>query len=203
MKTIILLHGVFVTDVVWAIMKPSLEQYGYNVITPTLPGHGDDPTPHSEINLDTYINFMVEQVKSVNSKVTLVAHSMSGMIISGVAESFIELLQTDTDCFLGKHIEFDPETGAKLNLGQLIDTFAADFPIEIPDTFIKEMRLEPIQPLIDKISLTEENFGSVSKYYIETMHDHTISNNFQKTMIEKATSSLISDIARAFGRNNC
>jgi pimeloyl-ACP methyl ester carboxylesterase len=46
------------------------------------------------------------------------------------------------------------------------------------------MRPIPFAPLLEKLSLTEENYGSVRRFYIETTDDNTIPLSSQQKMCE-------------------
>jgi hypothetical protein len=49
---------------------------------------------------------------------------------------------------------------------------------------LKKYRAEPAIPFTNKIVLTDQNFGSVEKYYIYTIQDHAIGIDLQNQMVE-------------------
>ena len=77
-------------------IKESLEQTGLPFIPLTLPGL-ENPTPVQRqiINLDTHIQFVVDQIMAQNlSQVILCAHSYGGLVITGVADQIPERIHS-------------------------------------------------------------------------------------------------------------
>jgi hypothetical protein len=46
------------------------------------------------------------------------------------------------------------------------------------------MRPIPFAPILEKLSLTEENYGSVRRFYIETTENNTVPLSSQRKMCE-------------------
>ena len=67
MATFVLIHGAWHGSWCWDKVRPILEQSGHAVETPDLPGHGEDKTPISGVNLEAYTN-RVCQVLDHNSQ---------------------------------------------------------------------------------------------------------------------------------------
>src|ERR1700733_1981637 len=86
-KTYILLHGAWHAGWCWKHIIPILESHGHTVIVPDLPGHGEDKTPYLDITLKTYIDSITEIIMLMGKPVTLVGHSMAGVIISQIGEN--------------------------------------------------------------------------------------------------------------------
>lgn len=85
-KTIILVHGAWYGGWCWYKVIPMLEEKGYKVIAPDLPGYGSDNTPSTNITLNDYVKTVVAAANTVEGKVVLVGHSMGGIVISQTAE---------------------------------------------------------------------------------------------------------------------
>lgn len=85
-KTYILVHGAWHGAWCWHKVVPLLEAKGNKVIAPDLPGHGDDTTNPENITLADYVNKLVSIANAQNGPVTLVGHSMAGVVISQAAE---------------------------------------------------------------------------------------------------------------------
>ncbi len=88
-KTIVLIHGMFLTPASWAEWKKYFEGVGYTVHAPAWPLHADEPSamrarhPDAKLGalemkdvLDSYREFL----KSLPEKPILIGHSMGGLI---------------------------------------------------------------------------------------------------------------------------
>jgi len=54
-KTYILVHGAWHGGWAWKHVFEKLTQEGHTVLTPDLPGHGEDRRPLSEMTMDAYV----------------------------------------------------------------------------------------------------------------------------------------------------
>jgi pimeloyl-ACP methyl ester carboxylesterase len=201
MSTFVLVHGAWQGAWAWDAVKPKLEALGHKVVTLDLPGSGDDMTPPLEVTLDAYVNKVADIVKQQNEKVILVGHSMGGVVITQTAEYVADKIEklVYLCAFLPKNGE---SLGGKL-AGQKGPQFTVNetdmtavIPTElIEETFLnatnddavkqvayKKMRPQPLAPFQQEVKLSEENFGSLDRFYIETTLDHAIPVDFQRTM---------------------
>lgn len=89
-------------------IKEKLEKKGHIVLPLTLPGLDNDPLDqNSIINLDTHIQFVVDQIMDQGlNNVILCAHSYGGLVITGVADQLPEKI--DTLVYIDAYI---PENG--------------------------------------------------------------------------------------------
>ncbi len=206
MSTIVLVHGAFADQTAWAAVKPVVESKGHQVHTLDLPGHGADATPVAEISLAAYIDAVSKAIAAQSGKVTLVGHSMAGMVISGVAEKHPEkidrliyvaaylpqsgqslqaLAQTDPDSLVGANMEFAPDySTVMIRKDRIIEAICADVPSEIQGFIANGQKPEPLKPFSEPVELTAENFGRIPKFYIETTEDRAVTNALQRRMIE-------------------
>jgi pimeloyl-ACP methyl ester carboxylesterase len=81
----VLVHGGWHGGWCWARLRPLLEVAGHRVLTPDLPGHGENRTPPSERPWERYATSIADLVAAEAAPVILVGHSSGGMVISGVA----------------------------------------------------------------------------------------------------------------------
>jgi pimeloyl-ACP methyl ester carboxylesterase len=86
MSTFVLIHGAFHGAWCWDKVTPLLEQGGHEVVALDLPGHGEDQTAAVEVTLEAYADRVVEALDALPGPVVLVGHSLSGTVISQVAE---------------------------------------------------------------------------------------------------------------------
>jgi pimeloyl-ACP methyl ester carboxylesterase len=209
-KTIVLVHGAFAGKYAWDKVKPALEKEGYKVFTFDLPSHGDDNTAPALATFDSYVNATIAKINEQQGKVILVGHSMGGMVISQVAEkipSKIEKL-VYLSAFLPKNgedmislasnpnnkesvvttdkLEFAKDgSSATLKTEIVIPAFAENCEPAIQKLILSKQKPEPTSVFGAKMVLTETNFGSIPKYYIETINDKNVGITLQRWMVKE------------------
>jgi pimeloyl-ACP methyl ester carboxylesterase len=206
-KTYVLVHGAWQGQFVWADVKSKLEAAGNRVLTVELPGHGDDQTPLTAITLDAYRNAVIKVINSQPDKVVLVGHSMGGMVISAVAEKvpdkldklvylaaylpqngddLLSLSKDDSESVTGANFEPAPDfSSATIKSSMIAAVFCADGSQPIKELLVNRHRAEPLGPFNAKVALTQAAFGSVPKYYIETLQDRAVGHKLQQQMIAR------------------
>lgn len=204
-KTMVLVHGAFAGKYAWNLVAPQLEEAGNKVVTFDLPAHGDDNTQPGDASFDSYVATVVKAINEQSEKVVLVGHSMGGVVISAVAEaipskidklvylsayipqngqSLQDLAQIDGESLIGPNLQFAPDySGASLPNDVALQVFAHNCPDEIKELITAKSRLEPLAAFQAKAVVTDENFGAVAKYYIETLQDRGVGNTLQKKMV--------------------
>lgn len=207
-KTYVLVHGAWQAPYVWDSVQADLVKNGNKVIVVTLPGHGSDTTPPHLLSLDVYRDAVIKAIGEADSNVILVGHSMGGMVITSVAEKIPHKIRKLV--YIGA---FLPATGQALTdlaysdpgskLGPLLvpsaDKLALDVKPDsltylfindgspaVRDLVLANYRAEPAIPFANKVTLTNEGFGSVDKIYIKTLKDIVISPALQDRMIAAA-----------------
>jgi hypothetical protein len=102
-------------------------------------------------------------------------------------ESLLSLSQSDLDSHIGKYLQIVQNEGkASIAKEGIVDVFAADADQMVADHLTATFKAEPLAPFAAPIALTDANFGSVKKVYIQTIDDHAISYGFQLKMAAKA-----------------
>lgn len=88
MATLVIVHGAMAGGWQWQRVRPLLRAAGHEVYTPTLTGLGERVhLAHPDIDLETHIQDVVNVLEYEDlHAVTLVGHSYSGMVITGVAD---------------------------------------------------------------------------------------------------------------------
>jgi len=84
-NTFFLVHGAWLGGWCWETLRKLLEAEGHTVITPDMPGHGEDRLPIEEQNLEKYARAVEALTGPLNGPVILVGHSFGGMITSQAA----------------------------------------------------------------------------------------------------------------------
>ena len=158
------------------------------MITPDLPGHGNDKTSPADITMDNYVNTITSILDSQEEDVILLGHSFNGITISRVAElrpnkikSLVYLtafLLPNGGSFFGavqgvegsKAVEnfylYEAKTFALVKEEEIQNAFAHDISKEVFDGAKPYIVPEPSAPLMYELEITNENFGQVPKYYI-------------------------------------
>ena len=204
-QTIVLVHGAWSDMSAWDAVKPLLDAKGLNVITVNLPGHGNDTTPFPSITLQSYVD-VVKKAIGTQKNVTLVGHSMAGIVISQVAEdmpgsvkkliylaaylpqngqSLLDIAMTDAGSHVGKYLKIDEKTAsAAIDNDGAVDIFVADAPKSVQEKFTKGVKSDPLVPFVTPVKLSAVQFGATEKVYIYTKNDHAVSYPAQQAMVK-------------------
>lgn len=87
MTNYLLIHGAMRGAWLWDKLMPLLMKGGGNPMAIDLPGHGNRVSEGSFVTMSNYINDVIDFIRKENLKdLVLVGHSMSGIVISKVAE---------------------------------------------------------------------------------------------------------------------
>ncbi len=207
MSQFLLVHGAWVGGWSWEKVVPLLEKKGHEVKAPDLPGHGMDKTPISDVTLQAYTEKICQVLDELDDHVILVGHSMGGIVISQVAEerpqkieklvylaayllqngqSTMQVFQADKGSLLGPNVIMSDDqsyaTVKEEGIKNVIYTDASDEDIE---RIKKRLVPQAALPLATPINITEENYGSIPRVYIECANDLVISPAAQKEMYTK------------------
>ncbi len=205
-RTIVLVHGAWMGAWAWEGVTAALRQQGDEVLVLDLPGHGDDATPLDKVSLDAYAKAVIQTI-GTRDHVTLVGHSLAGVVISAVAEaiptqldrlvyvaaymprtgeSLYALAQQDKESHTGRYwVQSDPEhySPATVKDEGLRDVFCADCTDAQLAALAKRQRPEAVPPMATPVTLTPARYGSVPRDYVETTQDHCVSTTLQEAMI--------------------
>lgn len=201
--TYVLVHGAWADESAWGFVRNQLAVRA-NVEVVNLPAHGVDLTDVKRVDLKAYEQAVASAVNRHPGKVTLIGHSMGGMIISRVAETFPAKI--DKLIYVSA---FLPKNGESLNSivnqflkGQQPPIFdfnadyslisvkkdaipavvCADCPDYMKDVLVKYHRPDPLKAFNDTVRLGT-NFSKVPKFYISTKNDQAVPYALQQQMI--------------------
>lgn len=202
----VLVHSAWLGAWQWENIAATLKEEDHTVITPDLPGHGQDKTAAGNISMADYIKTLVDIIDLQEEPVILVGHSFNGITISQVAElrpkkikklvyltafllpnggSFFDAVQ---GVKASKAVEnfylSEDKTYALVKEDEIQNAFAHDITKEAFDQAKPYIVPEPAAPLMYKLEITDENYGSVPKYYIECTEDRAIPIAVQRAMYE-------------------
>lgn len=203
-STFVLVHGSWHGDWAWYLLEEQLIKAGHEVITVNLPGHGLLFNGASDVTLQDYESAVVAALDAVDEKVILVGHSLGGLIISAAAEkrpqkieclvylaafllqdqqSVLDISVQDSTSLIFPNISIDSSSRiVHLNPDHVEDLFYENTPAESIILSRKLLTPEPLLPLSALLSVTDENYGSIDRYYIATGYDKAISPYIQESM---------------------
>jgi len=203
--TYVLVHGAWADESAWGFVRNQLAQNA-NVVVVNLPAHGIDLTAATAVALKDYVKTVADAVNAQPGKVTLVGHSMAGIVVSQVAENIptkinkivyvsaylpkngedlLMLANQDKQSKAGAALEFTTDySAASIRKDVIVPAVCADCPDFMKEVLVKYHKAEPAKPLGEKVVLTAAKFGSVPKYYIHTTNDAAVGYDLQKMMVK-------------------
>lgn len=202
--TYVLVHGAWADESAWGFVRNELARKA-NVVVVNLPAHGSDATDGASKGLNDYVKTVTKAIDKQPGKVTLVGHSMAGMIISQVAENipakieklvFVaaylprngETVSGITNKFLNNKpievFEFNKDYSlVSIKKEAIPAVVCADCPDYMKQLLVKYHRAEPTKGFNDKATLSAK-FARVPKYYISTTNDAAVPYALQQQMIK-------------------
>lgn len=204
MKTFILIHGSWHSAWNWHKVVPILEKQGHQVFAMDLPGMGRDKTPIEEVTLELAVQAICKRIDSIDGQVILVGHSKNGIMISQAAEYRPEKIEKLI--YLAAYLIPNAKTQADYSIQDVngvLKPYVTRFPDtnshtlqpeiyknglyhDCDDTIYQMARMilshESALTASTPLQLTEENFGSVRRFYIECTEDKAVTPFIQQKM---------------------
>jgi pimeloyl-ACP methyl ester carboxylesterase len=203
-ETYVLVHSAWLGGWQWDNTARIIKENGHTVLTPDLPGHGNDKTPPANITMDDYVKTLTDILDKQDSPVILVGHSFNGITVSRVTELrpnkikklvfLTAFLLPNGGSFLGAVQDVKGSTAvdnfqlsedqsyAFVKEDEIQNAFAHDIPKEAFDGAKPYIVPEPAAPLMYKLQITDKNYGQTPKYYIECTEDRAIPIEIQRAM---------------------
>ena len=204
MKTFILIHGSWHSSWNWHKVIPLLEKQGHRALAIDLPGMGRDKTPIQEVKMKTTVERICRLIDSVEGNVILVGHSKNGIMISQAAEYRpykIEKLVylaaylipngktqrdysiQDTQGILKPYVTMHEQIDAHTLQPEIYkEGLYADCDDDITELAKVLLSYEPVESGTTPLQLTEENYGSIPRVYIECTEDKAVTPFIQRKM---------------------
>ncbi len=209
MASFVLVHGAWHGGWCWEKTLTALRAAGHSAVAPDLPGHGDDPTAHSDVDFAAYCDRVCDVIDSLPGEQVLVGHSLGGFTISQVAEHRSDRLRSlvylaaflphPDECIelaaLTGHASDGLRAGSRISDdGHSIcfdpacarEVFYGDCSDE--DVVLARQRIcpQPQQVFGARLSLSAAGFGSVPRDYIVCLQDNAVPADAQQEMLERA-----------------
>ncbi|MCG8700209.1 MAG: alpha/beta fold hydrolase [Bacteroidales bacterium] len=205
-QTLVLVHGAWYGNWAWYQTEHYMEQFGVNVISVNLPGHGIDNTDPGTVTLADYIETIHQAIDTIEGEVVLVGHSMGGIAISATAEAYpdkidklvylagfmvqdgssmLDIALQDKKSLILPNITIDTvNMVVDINRDQVAEIFYNRHKnAPVVNLTKKLLTKEPLIPIVTPLSLTMNNYGSIPRYYISTKDDKAVTRKIQKQMI--------------------
>ncbi len=204
MKTFILIHGSWHSAWNWHKIVPLLEKQGHKVIAVDLPGMGRDKTPIYTIKMEETVEKICHLIDSIDEPVILVGHSKNGIMISQAAEYRPHKIEKliylaaylipngktqreysiqDTEGVLKPYVTLHKELNASTLQPEIYkEGLYHDCEDDITELAKLLLSHEPIESGMTPLQLTDENYGSVPRYYIECTEDKAVTPFIQRKM---------------------
>jgi pimeloyl-ACP methyl ester carboxylesterase len=204
MSTYLLIHGAWHGGWCWRKVAPLLQAKGHKVLTPDLPGHGDDRTPTVSVTLESYASRICVIARAQSEPVILSGHSMGGVAITQAAENCPEQI-----CALVYLCAFLPRDGDSLltwaaqDSESMVNPTTTDprpdgsigYKLEYcreafygncsdEDVAFAQSRLvaQSGAPLRTPVETTAKRWGRIPRYYIECERDRALTPKLQREM---------------------
>jgi pimeloyl-ACP methyl ester carboxylesterase len=204
MKTFILIHGSWHGSWNWHRLIPILEKAGHKAIAIDLPGMGKDKTPVNEVTMEGTVQKICHLIDSLEEKVILVGHSKNGIMISQAAEyrphkieklvylaAYLipngktqkEYSAQDTQGLLKPFVTMHNDLASHTLQPEIYKEGlyhdCDDYIVSLAKVLLSS---EPVESAITPLQLTEQNFGSVPRVYIECLQDRAVTPFIQQKM---------------------
>ena len=187
-------------------MRDAIKQAGHEVITPDLPGQGNDQTPLSEVTLDSYRDRVIEVLDQHTQPVVLAGHSLAGISISQAAEhrpdkikvlvyvaAFLLPNGSSPKHFWGRqriqspvisHCDVSEDGVVTFRKEHVADIIYNTSPTAAVEKAVRLQRPMARKPLGTPLRLSAENYGRVPRVYFEALEDKAIPIEYQRRMLQ-------------------
>jgi pimeloyl-ACP methyl ester carboxylesterase len=207
LKNYLFIHGALRGAWLWDRVIPLLQKNGaVNIIALDLPGHGKRADERADVNMSAYVNDVISCIKKKNlSDIILVGHSMSGIIISRVAEEVPERIRhlvylaavvpCDGDALIDLLTKERQEKlrnleGKASEIYGPIDALRPLYFTDLPDSeekesFLKQLTPQPLAAFFEKIPLKRFFNLKIPRTYVLGLRDKSLPPELTRGFAER------------------
>jgi len=205
MASFLLIHGAFRGAWLWERLMPLLMKGGASPIAYDLPGHGDRSGDRKGITMSTYIDDVVDFIHKENLKdLVLVGHSMSGIIISKIAETMPErvkhlvylaaVVPRNNEALIDlltkeRQAVLRPQQGKVHELfetpEQLRQMYFTDLEGEAKEYFVRQLTPQPLAVFFEHIPFKQFPDIDLPRTYIMGLRDQSLPPDLTKGFAER------------------
>ncbi|XP_017697696.2 putative methylesterase 14, chloroplastic isoform X2 [Phoenix dactylifera] len=204
-RKFVLVHGEGFGAWCWYKTISLLEEVGLTAVALDLAGSGIDNTDINSITtMADYAKPLIDYLHGLpdDEKVILVGHSCGGAIISYALElhpkkiskavflsatmlGSAEIFMQESQSLLYGNGKDKPPTGLMLDKQQIKGLYFNHSPSKDIALALVSMRPIPLAPIMEKLSLTPENYGTVRRYFVQTIEDNMLSPDIQEKLVRE------------------
>ncbi len=205
MKTFILIHGAMRGAWLWDGVKASMDKSGASVIAYDLPGHGKRQAERSGVTMSRYIADVLDFIrKNSLSDLVLVGHSMSGMVITRIAEEVPQrvrhlvylaaVVPRDGEALIDLLTKERQESLRKLEgkaselfgpIDALRPNYFTDQTGEEQDFYLKQLTPQPLPVFFEKIPVRKFYSLKIPRTYILGLRDKALPPELTRGFAER------------------
>ncbi len=194
MKTYLFLHGALRGAWLWDKLVPLIQKNGAKAIAHDLPGHGKRAEERKGVNMSAYIKNVLSYIEKNDLRdLILVGHSMSGIVITKVADEVPERIRhlvylaavvpRDGDTLIDLLTQERQETLRNLEgkaheiygpLASLRPFYFTDLEGDVRDHYIKKLTPQPLAVFFEKIHLKQFTDLKIPRTYILGLRDKSL-----------------------------
>lgn len=207
-ETFLFCHGATSCGFYWRKVADILNELGHKTLAADMPGHGLDMTAEiGDMTMDDYARRAVDLARREGRKVILVGHSMGGGVITSAAELCPECVEKLIYVTAHMPLPGNSMNGMEDSLQPIDWAAGSEDGKTVSDAYMSIYRGEGEPPLAhmsaataeacsryatcESLSVltlplkhTRERWGSVPRYYVQTMQDAALWTALQQQYID-------------------
>ena len=209
--TAVLIHGAWAGGWVWETITPYLEEHGFRVLAPDLPGCGARLGNPAEASIDRCVADLEKQLEEIKGPLLLVGHSGGGTVATQLAESIAErvigvaylagmMLPSGTGFgeVVGEMVKEFPEASG---IGPFLEWEADGLVSRVQPSAIRNIFLQDVSEQVAEQAIcrftaqaegsralvprwTQARFGQLPRLYVEALQDRSVVLPVQRRMLQ-------------------
>jgi pimeloyl-ACP methyl ester carboxylesterase len=209
--SVLLLHGAWQGRWAWDRLLPFLAEAGLDAHALDLPGNGNDGVDPADVSLDLYVDTILRWIDARSGRVSIVAHSGSGIVASQIGETCPDrvncivyvagMMLPDGVAYadlVASLIETEPAaSGIGPHLVWSANRLSSEVPVDVARHFFfhdcsrdlaeaaaRRLTPQPERGRAIRPRLSSERFGRVRRFYVEALADRSVVPAAQRRMQE-------------------